>query len=216
MQGETIWCNLFGFLSIFHFHRWFDSCHEFILEWLFVRSHSWTQTLCIKQGVSDQHWPRFGYWHDVSPHFSSVKAGRQQMWVRGKEFVLVLHLTELSSSSLLNHIASPEYLPFRCCVTSPVRHFDQQHLWWSYNDSTALTYLVFHLLQTKQNNSILSLLKWLRVSSQLLHYITIHVLHQWHYLILEYFIKCALEFGKVRIKLLEMTFKGKQSIFPHQ
>ena len=31
-----------------------------------------------------------------------------------------------------------------------------------------------------------------------------------------YFIKCTLEFGKVRIKLLEMTFKGKQSIFPHQ
>ena len=30
------------------------------------------------------------------------------------------------------------------------------------------------------------------------------------------FIKCALEFGKVKIKLLEMTFKGKQSIFPHQ
>ena len=28
-----------------------------------------------------------------------------------------------------------------------------------------------------------------------------------------YFIKCALEFGKVKIKLLEMTFKGKQSIF---
>ena len=30
------------------------------------------------------------------------------------------------------------------------------------------------------------------------------------------FIKCALEFGKVKIKLLETTFKGKQSIFPHQ
>ena len=30
------------------------------------------------------------------------------------------------------------------------------------------------------------------------------------------FMKRALEFGKVRIKLLEMTFKGKQSIFPHQ
>jgi hypothetical protein len=30
-----------------------------------------------------------------------------------------------------------------------------------------------------------------------------------------YFIKCALEFSKVKIKLLEMTFKGKQSIFPH-
>ena len=28
-------------------------------------------------------------------------------------------------------------------------------------------------------------------------------------------IKHALEFGKVRIKLLEMTFKGKQSMFPH-
>ena len=27
------------------------------------------------------------------------------------------------------------------------------------------------------------------------------------------FIKRALEYGKVRIKLLEMTFKGKQSIF---
>ena len=33
---------------------------------------------------------------------------------------------------------------------------------------------------------------------------------------LMYFIKPALEFGKVKIKLLEMTFKGKQSIFPHQ
>ena len=30
------------------------------------------------------------------------------------------------------------------------------------------------------------------------------------------YIKPALEFGKVKIKLLEMTFKGKQSIFPHQ
>ena len=31
-----------------------------------------------------------------------------------------------------------------------------------------------------------------------------------------YFIKHALEFGKVRIKLLEMTFKGKQNIFHNQ
>ena len=31
-----------------------------------------------------------------------------------------------------------------------------------------------------------------------------------------YFIKPALEFGKVRIKLLGLTFKGKQSIFPNQ
>ena len=29
------------------------------------------------------------------------------------------------------------------------------------------------------------------------------------------FIKCALEFGKVKIKRIEMTFKGKQNIFPH-
>ena len=29
------------------------------------------------------------------------------------------------------------------------------------------------------------------------------------------FIKRALEFGKVKIKLLGLTFKGKQSIFPH-
>ena len=31
-----------------------------------------------------------------------------------------------------------------------------------------------------------------------------------------YFMKFALEFGKVRIILLEMLFKSKQSIFPHQ
>ena len=30
------------------------------------------------------------------------------------------------------------------------------------------------------------------------------------------FIQRALEFGKIKIKLLEMTFKGKQSIFPYQ
>ena len=30
------------------------------------------------------------------------------------------------------------------------------------------------------------------------------------------FIKSALEFGKVKIKLLEMTFKGKQNMFPCQ
>ena len=36
---------------------------------------------------------------------------------------------------------------------------------------------------------------------------------QWHYLILEYFIKHALDFCKVRIKLFGLTFKGKQNIF---
>ena len=102
------------------------------------------KTLCIKQGESDLHWLKFSSCHTIPPQFSSVKADGQQMWVRWKEFVLVLHFTELSSSSLLNHIASPGYLPCEYFMTSPVWHFDQQHSWWSYNDSTTLTYLVFH------------------------------------------------------------------------
>ena len=113
-------------LANFQFHRWYYSCHEFILDWLCF--HSLSQTLCTKQGVSDLHLAQLSSCHDVSPQFSSVKAGRQQMWVRQKEFVHVLHFTELSSSSLLNHIASPEYLPCEYCVAAPVRHFDQQHL----------------------------------------------------------------------------------------
>ena len=128
MPGETISCHFV--LTTFHFHRWYYLHHEFILDWFCVHSHSRTQTLCIKQGVSDLHWHRFCSCHDVSPQFSSVKAGRQQMWVRWQEFVQVinvLHFTELSSSSLLNYIASPKNLPFRCCVAVPVRHFDHQH-----------------------------------------------------------------------------------------
>ena len=31
-----------------------------------------------------------------------------------------------------------------------------------------------------------------------------------------YFIKCALDFCKVKVKLLGLTFKGKQNIFPNQ
>ena len=50
----------------------------------------------------------------------------------------------------------------------------------------------------------------------MLHYITIHVFASMTLPYFMYFIKRALEFGKVKIKLLEMTFKGKQSIFPHQ
>ena len=134
--------NLMSFCPYQHSHWWYYNCHEFILDWLCL--HSWTQTLCIKQGVSDLHYPQFSSCHAIPPQFSSVIAGRQQMWVRKKGFVLVLHLTELSSSSLLNHIASPEYLPCEYCVTSPVWHFDQQRLCWSYNESTTLTYLVFH------------------------------------------------------------------------
>ena len=36
--------------------------------------------------------------------------------------------TELSSSSLLNYIDSPENLPCESCVAAPVRYFDHQHL----------------------------------------------------------------------------------------
>ena len=129
------------------FHGWYYYGHEFILDWLFDHSHSWTQTFYIKQSVSDLHLPQFSSWHGFSPQFSSVKAGRQQMWVRWQELVQVinvLHFIELSSSWLMNYIASPEYLPCEFCVAAPVRHFDQQRSWWSYNDSTTLTYLVFH------------------------------------------------------------------------
>ena len=116
-------------LANFLFYGWYYYCHEFILDWLFVHSHSWNQTLCTKQGVSDLHLPRFSPCNDVSPQFSSVKAGRQQMWVRWQEFVWVvhnLHFTELSSS-LLNYIASLDDLPCESWVAAPVRHFDQQH-----------------------------------------------------------------------------------------
>ena len=134
--------NLMSFCSYQRSHWWYYDRHEFILDWLCC--HSWTQNICILQGESDLHLPRLSLCHAIPPQFSSVKADGQEMWVRQKEFVHVLHLTELSSSSLLNHIASPEYLPCAYCVTSPVRHFDQQRSWWSYNDSTTLTYLVFH------------------------------------------------------------------------
>ena len=134
--------NLMSFCSYQRSHWWYYDRHEFILDWLCL--HSWTQSLCIKQSESDLHWPQFRVCHDNPPQFLSVIADRQQMWVRRKEFVLVLHFMELSSSSLLNHIASPENLPCGCCVAATVRHFDQQCSWWSYNDSTTLTYLVFH------------------------------------------------------------------------
>ena len=118
-------------------------------------------TLCIKQGVSDLHWHCFCTCHDFFPQCSSVKAGRQQMWVRWQEFcwfVLVLHYMELSSS-LLNYVAAPENLPCEYCVAAHVRLFDEQHPYWSYNDSTTLTYLV-NWQQTKPNTIIESFLCW--------------------------------------------------------
>ena len=114
--------NLMSFCPYQHSQWWYYNRHDFILDWLCL--HSWTQNLCIKQGESDLHWPRFSSCHDIPPQFSSVKADGQQMWVRQKEFVHVLHFTKLSSSSLLNHIASLENLPCEYCVAAPVRLFD--------------------------------------------------------------------------------------------
>jgi hypothetical protein len=131
MPGETIWCHFVLILASQLFHRWYYYHHESILDWLFFQVHPWNQIYCIKQGVSNSHLPQFSSCQDVSPQFSSVKAGRQQMWVRWQEFCLGCSwstLAELSSSSLLNYIASQENLPFRCCVAVPVRHFDQQCL----------------------------------------------------------------------------------------
>ena len=119
--------NLMSFCSYQCSQWWYYNRHDFILDWLCV--HSWTQTLCIKHGESDLHCPQLSSCHDIPPQFSSVKADWQQMWVRQNEFVCVVHvllLTELSSSSLLNHIASPQNLPCEYCVAAPVWHFDQQ------------------------------------------------------------------------------------------
>ena len=91
--------NLMPFCSCQLSQWWYYNRHEFLLDWLCL--HSWTQTLCIKKGESDLHWPRFSSCHDIPPQFLSVKAVRQQTWVRWQEFVQVinvLHLTELSTS----------------------------------------------------------------------------------------------------------------------
>ena len=53
------------------------------------------------------------------------------------------------------------------------------------------------------------------MSSSLLYYITIHGFASMTLPYFIDFIKCAFEFGKVRIKLLGLTFKGKQNIFPN-
>ena len=130
MPEGTMWCHFVLILANQPFHRWYYSCHDFILDWLFAWVHSWTQTLCIKQGLSDLHLSWFCYCHDHSSHFSSVKAGRQQMWVRQQKLVRVVHVLHFMelSSSLLNYITSLENLPCECCVVNAVRLFDQQCL----------------------------------------------------------------------------------------
>ena len=70
--------------------------------------------------------------------------------------------------------------------------------------------------QTKQFNPFLVETAVCK-SSSLLHYITIYVFASMTLPHFMYFIKCALDFCKVRSKLLGLTFKGKQNIFPcHQ
>ena len=96
--------NLMSFCPYQRSQWWYYDHHEFLLDWLCL--HSWTQNLCILQGESDMHWPRFSSCHAIPPQFSSVKADGQQTWVRQKEFVHVLHLIVLRSSSLLNYVAS--------------------------------------------------------------------------------------------------------------
>ena len=115
--------NLMSFCSYQHSQWWYYNHHEFILDWLCL--HSWTQNHCIKQGESDLHLPQFSSCHAIPLQCLSVKADGQQMWVRKQEFVLILHLMELSSSSLLNQIASTQNLPCGFCVAAPGRHFDQ-------------------------------------------------------------------------------------------
>ena len=87
--------NLMSFCPYQRSQWWYYDHHDFILDWLCL--HSWTQTLCIKQGVSDLHLPWFSLCHAIPPQFSSVKADGQQMWVRWQELVWVDHILYLRS-----------------------------------------------------------------------------------------------------------------------
>ena len=91
--------NLMSFCSYQCSHWCYYDRHDFILDWLCP--HSWTQTLCIKQGESDLHLPWINSCHNIPWQFLSVKANGQQMWVRQKEFVWVVHV--LHSQSWVVH-----------------------------------------------------------------------------------------------------------------
>ena len=67
--------------------------------------------------------------------------------------------------------------------------------------------------QTKHHTWILSLFKWLCVSSSLLHYISIHVFASMTLPYFVYFIKCALDFCKAWIKLLGWQSKASRIYF---
>ena len=76
-----------------------------------------------------------------------------------------------------------------------------------------LTLFITSNKQTKHHNWILSLLKQLCVNSPLLHNITIHVFASLTLPYFMYFIQCALEFGKSRIKLLGWHSKASRAYF---
>ena len=67
--------------------------------------------------------------------------------------------------------------------------------------------------QPKHYNWVPSLLRWLGVSLSLMHYVTIHVCATmtWPYFI--YFIKCAFDFCKVRIKVSSKHSKASRTYF---
>ena len=91
-------------LVLVNFHQWSNSCHELILDWFFVHSHSSTQTLCTEQGC---------VWFALAPvkllpwwfsTFSSVQAGRQQMRVRWQEIVWIVHNLPLMVKQCSFHV----------------------------------------------------------------------------------------------------------------
>jgi hypothetical protein len=65
----------------------------------------------------------------------------------------------------------------------------------------------------KPNNWILSLLKQLHVSSPLLHYINIHVLHQWLYLISYISLNILLSLARLKSKCKSWHSKASRAYF---
>ena len=107
-----------------------------LLSWIhigltFAHSQPWTQTLCIKQDESDLHFPQFSSCHDVSPQFSYVKAGRQQMWVRWQELCLGCSCSTFDGAEQFFiaelHCLSRKFTLWMLCGHS-CKAFDQQCL----------------------------------------------------------------------------------------
>ena len=75
----------------FPFHRWYYLHYAFILDWLFVWVHSWTQTFCTKQSVSDLHWPAFALTTMILHSFHLYKQVDNKFeWERKNLFVFYI------------------------------------------------------------------------------------------------------------------------------